>query len=79
LKKKKKKKKYLRIFIDHQQEQWSEWLGTIEFTYNNKVNTSTKTSPFRANNGRDPRVGFEMRKKGKSEGAREFAERMKKT
>jgi len=24
-------------------------------------------------------VGFEMRKKGKSEGAREFAERMKKT
>jgi len=59
------------MFIDHQQEQWMEWLGTAEFTYNNKVNTSTKVSPFRANSGRDPRMGFEMRKQGKSEGAKE--------
>jgi len=28
---------YLRIFIDYCQEQWSEWLGTAEFAYNNKV------------------------------------------
>jgi len=25
---------YLRISIDHRQEQWLEWLGTVEFTYN---------------------------------------------
>jgi len=68
----------LRIFINHQQEQWPEWLGTVEFTYNNKVNTSTKVSLFRANNGRDLRMGFEIRKKGKLEGAKEFAERIKK-
>jgi len=49
----------------------------VEFTYNNKVNTSTKTSLFRANNGRDPRIGFEMRRQGKLEGAREFTEKMK--
>jgi len=49
-----------------------------EFAYNNKVNTLTKILPFRANNGKDPRMGFEMRKKGKSEGAREFTERIKK-
>jgi len=42
------------------------------------MNTSTKVLPFRANNGRDPRMGFEMRRKGKSEGAKEFMERMKK-
>jgi len=24
-------KQYLRIFIDHRQEQWPEWLGTAEF------------------------------------------------
>jgi len=66
------------MFINHQQEQWSEWLGTIEFAYNNKVNISTKVSPFRANNERDPRMGFEMRKKGKMEGVKEFVERMKK-
>jgi len=68
---------YLRMFIDHRQEQWPEWLGTAEFVYNNKVNTSTKVSLFRANSGRDPRMGFEMRKQEKSEGAKEFAERMK--
>ena len=68
---------YLRMFIDYWQEQWLEWLGTAEFAYNNKVNTSTKVSPFRANNGRDPRMGFEMRKQGKLEGAKEFAGRMK--
>jgi len=52
-------------------------LGTAEFVYNNKVNTSTKVSPFRANSGRDPRMGFELRKKGKNEGAEAFAKRMK--
>jgi len=68
---------YLRMFIDHRQEQWMEWLGTAEFAYNNKVNTSTKVSLFRANSERDLRMGFEMRKQGKSEGAKEFVERMK--
>ena len=32
---------YLRMFIDHRQEQWPEWLGTAEFTYNNKAHSST--------------------------------------
>jgi len=65
------------MFIDHRQEQWPEWLGTAEFAYNNKVNTLTKVSPFKANSGRNPRMGFEIRRQGKSEGARKFAERMK--
>jgi len=33
-------------------------------------------SPFKANNGRDPRMGFELRKKGKFEEANKFMERM---
>jgi len=68
---------YLRMFIDHRQEQWPDWLGTAEFAYNNKVNTPTKVSLFRANSGRDPRMGFKLRKKGKNEGAEAFAKRMK--
>jgi len=68
---------YLRMFIDHRQEQWPEWLGMAEFAYNNKVHTGTKVSPFKANNGQDPRMGFEMRKRDKYEGAEKFAERMK--
>jgi len=68
---------YLRMFIDHRQEQWPEWLGTAKFAYNNKVHSSTKTSPFKANYGQDPRMGFEGRKKGKYIGAEKFVEKMK--
>ena len=48
-----------------------------EFAYNNKVHTGTKVSPFKANNGQNPRMGFEMRKKGKYEEAEKFAEKLK--
>jgi len=63
-------------FIDHRQEQWPEWLGTAEFTYNNKAHSSTKTSPFKANHGQDPRMGFEERKKERYAGAEKFVEKM---
>jgi len=68
---------YLRMFINHRQEQWPEWLGTAEFVYNNKVHSSTRTSPFKANYRQDPRIGFERRKKGKYQGAEKFIEKMK--
>jgi len=68
---------YLRMFIDHRQEQWPDWLGTAEFAYNNKAHLSTKTSPFKANYGQDPRMGFEVRRKGKYEGAEKFVTKMK--
>ena len=68
---------YLRMFIDHRQEQWPEWLGTAEFTYNNKVHSSTRTLPFKANYRQDPRMGFKGRKKGKYTGAEKFMEKMK--
>ena len=38
---------YLRMFIDHRQEQWPEWLGTAEFAYNNKAHSSTQMTPFK--------------------------------
>jgi len=69
---------YLRVFIDHRQEQWPDWLGTAEFAYNNKIHTATKTSPFKANYGQDPRMGFEGRRKGKYEVVGKFVEKMKK-
>jgi len=65
------------MFIDHRQEQWPEWLGIAEFVYNNKMHSSTKTSPFKANYGQDPRMGFEGRKKGKYQGAEKFIKKMK--
>ena len=68
---------YFCIFIDYQQEQWPKWLGTAEFAYNNKVHTRTKVSHFKANQKQDLRMGFEIRKKRKYEGAEKFADKMR--
>jgi len=65
------------MFIDHRQEQWPDWLGMAEFTYNNKAHSSTKVSPFKANYRQDPRMGFEMRRKGKYKGVEKFMTKMK--
>ena len=50
---------------------------TAEFAYNNKAHAGTKVSPFEANSGQNPRMGFELRKKEKFEGTERFAKRMK--
>ena len=65
------------MFIDHRQEQWPDWLGTVELAYNNKAHSSTKMSPFKANHGQDPRMGFETRRKGKYKGAEKFVMKIK--
>jgi len=72
-----KLEQYLRMFINHRQEQWPEWLGTAKFAYNNKAHLSTQTTPFKVNYRQDPRIGFKGRKKGKYEGAKKFIEKMK--
>jgi len=68
---------YLRMYVNHRQNNWSEWLATAEFAFNNKVHTATKTSPFQVNYGREPRIGFDIRKKGKNVKVEEFAREMK--
>ena len=49
----------------------------VELAYNNKTHSSTKTSPFKANYGQDPRMEFELRKRGKYEGVEKFIAKMK--
>ena len=68
----------MRIYVNHRQNNWSEWLATAEFAFNNKVHTVTKMSPFQVNYGRELRMGFDIRKKGKNEKAEEFVKEMKK-
>ena len=65
------------MYVNHRQNNWSEWLAMAEFAFNNKVHTVTKTSPFQVNYGRKPRIGFDIRKKEKNEKAEEFAREMK--
>ena len=65
------------MYVNHRQNNWSEWLAIAEFTFNNKVHTATKMSPFKVSYGREPRIGFDIRKKGKNEKAEEFSREMK--
>jgi len=70
-------KQYLRMYVNYRQNNWAEWLAMAEFAFNNKVHTATKTSPFQVNYGREPRMGFDIRKKEKNEKAEEFVREMK--
>jgi len=44
---------YIRMFCNHQQNDWANLLHTAEFAYNNHHHPSIGMSPFRANNGYD--------------------------
>ena len=52
-------------------------MATVEFAFNNKVHTAMKMSPFQVNYGREPRMGFDIRKKGKNEKAEGFVKEIK--
>ena len=65
------------MFIDYRQEQQLDWLAIAEFVYNNKVQTSTKVSLFKANNGWNLFMEFEIRKKEKFKKTMEFVIRIK--
>jgi len=68
---------YSRMYVDHRQNNWLEWLATVEFAFDNKVHTATKSSLFKINYGRKPRIGFDIRKKRKNVKVEEFVKKMK--
>ena len=68
---------YLRMYVNHRQNNWAKWLVTAEFAFNNKVHTATKMSLFQVNYERKLRMGFDIRKKGKNKKAEEFVREMK--
>jgi RNase H-like domain found in reverse transcriptase/Reverse transcriptase (RNA-dependent DNA polymerase)/Integrase zinc binding domain/Chromo (CHRromatin Organisation MOdifier) domain len=70
---------YLRLFVNHKQTDWAEWLALAEFCYNDREHTSTKQTPFFSNLGLHPRKGGEPRRELKTEAADTFAKRMQKT
>src|SRR5882762_3308185 len=68
---------YLRLFVNHQQTDWMNWLPMAEFAYNNRVQASTKYSPFMLNMGQNPRMGHEPRKNMGIELVEKFVDAMK--
>ena len=69
---------YLRVYINFRQNDQSEWLFTVEFSYNDKVQTSTGHSPFFVNYGHHSFKGSNLHTKVQSEFAQQFGECMSK-
>jgi hypothetical protein len=45
---------YLRLFVNHRQDDWADWLACAEFAYNNHQQSATTFSPFFLNYGHHP-------------------------
>ena len=50
---------YLRAYVNYMQDDWAQYLPGAEFSSNNTDSSSILASPFLANYGQHPRVGFE--------------------
>ena len=69
---------YLRVFVNHRQNDWAEWLPLATFSYNDKIHSATGHSPFYINHGRHPWKGTEPRVETQNESASTFVKRMSK-
>ena len=68
--------KYLRIYMNHRQTDWAEWLALAEFTHNSQTTSVTGVSPFLLNYGQQsiiPNKQVEVR----NESASAFVSKMK--
>ena len=68
---------YLKIYINYRQSNWSDWLITAKFIFNNKVHTIMKSLPFKINYKIESRISFEIRKKRKNVKAEKLIKKMK--
>jgi len=48
---------FLRHYMNYQQDDWTDWLATAEFSYNDKKHVATGKTPFELNFGRHPWKG----------------------
>ncbi len=46
--------KYLQIFVNYRQDDWTDWLPLAEFAHNNRIHSATGKSPFMVLYGRNP-------------------------
>lgn len=68
---------YLRLFINHRQDNWVNWLSLVEFALNNHTSESTKSSSFLLNYSKNLKMGLEPMRKPKTTTAEEFTKTMK--
>ena len=51
---------YLCLYVNHHQDDWTDWLPLCEFATNNAALETTQVSPFFATFRRDPRMNFDI-------------------
>lgn len=56
----KEMERYLRTYVEYQQQDWSEWLPLAEFAANALQTEATGLSPFFLNTGKEPRMDFDL-------------------
>ena len=54
------RKEYLRLNVNHHQDDWVDWLPLWEFAANNTASETAQVSPFFATFVRDPRMNFDL-------------------
>ena len=67
----------LRAYVNYKTDDWDLWLDTAEFAYNNSINATTQSTPFRLNYGRDPTMLSKISRSTKVAMAQDFAIQMK--
>jgi len=50
------REQYLRVFVNHEQDDWVKWLALTEFAANNGTSETTKCTPFYVVQGADTRL-----------------------
>ena len=68
--------KYLRIYMNHRQMNWMEWLALAKFAHNSQTTSATGVSPFLLNYGQQPIIPNKQ-VKVQNESASAFISRMK--
>ena len=70
-------KEFLTFMVNKEKDDWTEWLAIAQFSYNNRVHTTTGYSPFYLTYGQHPYKGQYSVPSERSPLADEFAKRMK--
>ena len=67
---------YLRLCINHHQDERVDWISMVELTHNNRVHSATGSSLFYVNMGYHPNCGTNIGTQATNESSVDFVRRL---